>query len=316
MVPSPLFVGIDVAKDTLDAAVRPTAETWTVTNDEAGIAALVAQVSALAPTLVVLEATGGLHGPLTAALATAGLPVVVVNPRQVRAFAHATGVLAKTDRIDARVLAHFADALRPTPRPLPDAATQELRAVLLRRRQLVEMLSAERTRLATAPRRIHAAIRQHLTWLERHLTALDAELTQLIQASPLWRAKDDILRSIPGVGPVLAQTMLAQVPELGTLGHKQIAALIGVAPFNRDSGTLRGRRMVCGGRAEVRAVLYMGTLVATRHNSVIKAFYARLCAAGKVKKVALTACMRKLLTIMNAMVRDLKPWQPREVAIA
>jgi transposase len=316
MVPSPLFVGIDVAKDTLDVAVRPTAETWSIPNDEAGIAALVAQVGALAPTLVVLEATGSFHGPLTAALAAAGFPVVVVNPRQVRAFAHATGVLAKTDRIDARVIAHFADAVRPTPRPLPDAATQELRAVLLRRRQLVEMLTAERIRLATAPRRIHQAIQQHLRWLERHLTALDAELTRLIQASPLWRAKDDLLRSIPGVGPVLAQTMLAQVPELGALGHKQIAALVGVAPFNRDSGTLRGRRMISGGRAEVRAVLYMGTLVATRHNPVIKAFYDRLCAAGKLKKVALTACMRKLLTIMNAMVRDLKPWQPREVAIA
>jgi transposase len=316
MVPSPLFVGIDVAKDTLDVAVRPTAETWSIPNDEAGIAALVAQVGALAPTLVVLEATGSFHGPLTAALAAAGFPVVVVNPRQVRACAHATGVLAKTDRIDARVIAHFADAVRPTPRPLPDAATQELRAVLLRRRQLVEMLTAERIRLATAPRRIHQAIQQHLRWLERHLTALDAELTRLIQASPRWRAKDDLLRSIPGVGPVLAQTMLAQVPELGALGHKQIAALVGVAPFNRDSGTLRGRRMISGGRAEVRAVLYMGTLVATRHNPVIKAFYDRLCAAGKLKKVALTACMRKLLTIMNAMVRDLKPWQPREVAIA
>jgi len=316
MVPPPLFVGIDVAKETLDVAVRPTAETWSVANDEAGITALVAQVGALAPTLVVLEATGSFHGPLTAAVAAAGLPVVVVNPRQVRAFAQATGLLAKTDRLDARVLAHFADAVRPTPRPLPDTATQELRAVLLRRRQLVEMLTAERTRLAMAPRRIHDAIQHHLTWLARHLTALDHELTQLIQASPLWRAKDDVLRSIPGVGPVLAHTMLAQVPELGTLGHKQIAALIGVAPFNRESGTLRGRRMVYGGRAEVRAVLYMGTLVATRYNPVIKAFYDRLCAAGKTKKVALTACMRKLLTIMNAMVRDLKPWQPREVSIA
>src|SRR2546425_1632780 len=242
MGPSPLFVGIDVAKDTLDAAVRPTAETWTVTNDEAGIAALVAQVSALAPTLVVLEATGGLHGPLTAALATAGLPVVVVNPRQVRAFAHATGVLAKTDRIDARVLAHFADALRPTPRPLPDAATQELRAVLLRRRQLVEMLSAERTRLATAPRRIHAAIRQHLTWLERHLTALDAELTQLIQASPLWRAQDGNPRRIPPAGPGLAQTKLGPKPGVGTPGEKQNAPVIGGAPVTPANGAPRGRR--------------------------------------------------------------------------
>jgi transposase len=316
MVLPPCFVGIDVAKDTLDVALRPTAETWSVANDDAGIAALVAQLGAAAPTLVVLEATGPFHGAVTAALAAAGLPVVVVNPRQVRAFAHAVGVLAKTDRIDARVIAHFAEAVRPTPRPLPDAATQDLRAVLLRRRQLIEMLTAERNRLASAPRRIHDAIQAHITWLECQLTDVDTDLTRAIEASPLWQATDEVLRSIPGVGPVLSRTMMAQVPELGTLGAKPIAALIGVAPFNRDSGTLRGRRTVYGGRAEVRAVLYMGALVATRHNPVLKAFYERLCAAGKAKKVALTACMHKLLTIMNAMVRDLKPWQPQEVAIA
>lgn len=316
MVSHPLFVGIDVAKDTLDVALRPTAETWSVVNDDAGIATLVAQLHTAAPTLVVLEATGSFHGAVTAALAAAGVPVVVVNPRQVRAFAHAVGILAKTDRIDARVIAHFAEAVRPTPRPLPDAATQDLRAVLLRRRQLIEMLTAERNRLASAPRRIHDAIAAHITWLERHLADVDTDLTRAIEASPLWQATDEVLRSIPGVGPVLSRTMMAQVPELGTLGAKPLAALIGVAPFNRDSGTLRGRRTVYGGRAEVRAVLYMGALVATRHNPVIKAFYERLCAAGKAKKVALTACMHKLLTIMNAMVRDRTPWQSREVESA
>ena len=316
MTSLPLFVGIDVAKDTLDVAVRPTAETWTVSNDEAGITTLVTQLQTVAPTLVVLEATGGFQGALTAALAAAGLPVVVVNPRPVRAFAHAVGILAKTDRIDARVIAHFAEAVRPTPRPLPDAETQELRALLGRRRQLIEMLTAEGNRLASAPLAIRDAIQQHITWLEGQLKGLDDALAQRIQTSAVWQAKDEVLRSIPGVGPVLARTMLGQVPELGTLSHKQTAALVGVAPFNRDSGTLRGRRTVYGGRAEVRAVLYMGALVATKYNPVIKAFYTRLCIAGKAKKVALTACMHKLLTIMNAMVRDLKPWQPQEVPIA
>ena len=316
MSPQPGYVGIDVAQASLDIAVRPTAETWQVGNDEPGITMLVSQMQALAPTLIVLEATGGYQGPVTAALAAAGLPVVVVNPRQVRAFAHAVGILAKTDRIDARVIAHFAEAVRPTPRPLPDAETQELRALILRRRQVIAMLTAERNRLGTAPTRIQGAIQQHIAWLEGQLTALHDDLTATIERSAVWQAKTDLLRSIPGVGPVLSRTMLAQVPELGTLGHKQVAALVGVAPFNRDSGTLRGRRTVYGGRGEVRAVLYMGTLVATKHNPVIKAFYTRLCAAGKAKKVALTACMRKLLTIMNAMVRDLTPWQPREVAIA
>jgi len=311
----PCFVGIDVSQASLDIAVRPTAETWQVSNDEAGITTLVTQLQALAPTLIVLEATGGYHGPVTAALATASLPVVVVNPRQVRAFAQAVGILAKTDRIDARVIAHFADAVRPTPRPLPDAETQELRALVLRR-EVIAMLTAERNRLGTAPARIQPAIQQHIAWLEGQLAALNDDLTATIERSAVWQAKADVLRSIPGVGPVLSRTMLAQVPELGTVGHKQVAALIGVAPFNRDSGTLRGRRTVYGGRGEVRAVLYMGTLVATKHNPVIKAFYTRLLAAGKCKKAALTACMHKLLTIMNAMVRDLTPWQPREVAIA
>ena len=316
MTPQPCFVGIDVAQATLDIAVRPTAETWQVDNDDAGVTALVTQIQTLAPTLIVLEATGGYQGLVTAALAAAGLPVVVVNPRQVRAFAQAVGILAKTDRIDARVIAHFADAVRPTPRPLPDAETQELRALVLRRRQVIAMLTAERNRLGTAPARIQPAIQQHIAWLEGQLAALNDDLTATIERSAVWQAKADVLRSIPGVGPVLSRTMLAQVPELGTVGHKQGAALIGVAPFHRDSGTLRGRRTVYGGRGEVRAVLYRGTLVATKHNPVIKALYMRLLAAGKCKKVALTACMHKLLTIMNAMVRDQAPWQPQEVSIA
>jgi transposase len=311
-----LFVGIDVSKDTLDVAVRPTAETWQVANEAVEISTLVAQLEAMAPALVVLEATGGFEGPLLAALAVAAVPAVRANPRQVRAFAQAVGILAKTDRIDARVLAHFAEAVKPVPRALPDAATQELRALLLRRRQVVEMLTAERHRLGTAPPRIHQAIQQHIAWLEGQLASLDDDLTQAIQRSAVGQATEAVLQSIPGVGPVLSRTLLGQVPELGTLGRKQIAALVGVAPFNCDSGTMRGRRRVWGGRAEVRAVLYMSTLVATRYNPVIKAFYARLLAAGKLKKVALTACMHKLLTIMNAMVRDMTPWQPREVAIA
>ncbi len=316
MVPSPLFGGIDVAKATLDIAVRPTAETWSVSNDATGIDALVLRLGAWAPTLIVLEATGGSQGPRVAALVAAALPVVVVNPRHIRAFAQAVGILAKTDRIDARVIAHFAEAVKPAPRPLPDAETQELRALLVRRRQLVEMVSAERARLDTVPPSIQDAIQAHIAWLTTQIAGLDDALTRASQTHPVWQAKDDVLQSIPGVGPVLARTMLGQVPELGTLGPKPLAALIGVAPFNRDSGTLRGRRTVYGGRAEVRAVLYMGALVATRHNPVIKTFYERLLAAGKAKKVALTACMHKLLTIMNAMVRDLKPWQPQEVPSA
>ena len=315
-MPCPLFVGIDVAKATLDIAVRPTAETWSASNEATSLDALVTRLEALAPTLIVLEATGGYQGLLVAALAAAARPVVVVNPRHIRAFAQAVGILAKTDRIDARVIAHFAEAVKPAPRPLPEAETHELRALLVRRRQLVAMVSAERARLDTAPPGSQEASQAPIAWLTTAITGRDDALTHASQTPPEWQAKDAVLQSIPGVGPVLARTMLGQVPELGTLSPKPLAALIGVAPFNRDSGTLRGRRTVYGGRAEVRAVWYMGTLVATRHNPVIKAFYKRLLAAGKAKKVALTACRHKLLTIMNVMVRDLKPWQPQEVAIA
>jgi transposase len=311
MVLPPYFVGIDVAQDTLEVAVRPTAETWSVANAAAGIAETVTRLQALAPTLVVVEATGGLESPLVAALATAAISVVVVNPRQVRDFATATGQLAKTDALDAAVLAPFAAAIRPTPRPLPDAATQELRALLVRRRQLVDMVTAERTRHSRAPTVIQSAIQAHLTWLAQELARLDQDFDQRLRASPVWRATDDLLRRVPGGGPVLTRTLLAQVPELGTLNRRKIAALVGVAPCNCDSGTLRGKRTIWGGRAPVRAVLYMATLVATRHNPVMRAFYTRLLAAGKTKKVALTACMRKLLTILNAMVKSQTPWQPR-----
>jgi transposase len=303
-----VFVGIDVSKAQLDVALRPTDACWHVTNDEAGIAGLIERLRTLQPTLIVLEATGGLEVPVTGALAEAGLPVVVVNPRHARDFAKATGRLAKTDPLDAQGLAHFAEAVRPTPRPLPDAQAQALSALLTRRRQLVQMLTAERRRLQSAPQRIRADIQAHIVWLERRLARTDDDLAAAIRSSPLWRAKDEILQSMPGVGPVLSRTLVADVPELGMVNRKEIAALIGVAPFNYDSGTLRGKRAVWGGRAHVRAVLYMSTLAAVRHNPVLKAFYERLRAVGKAPKVALTACMRKLLTMLNAMLKHRTPW--------
>lgn len=302
-------VGIDVSKARLDVACRPSGDRWAAANDPPGIARLVDRLRGLSPTLIVLEATGGLELPPTGTLAAAGLPVVVVNARQVRDFAKATGQLAKTDAIDAAVLAHFAEAVRPALRPLPDAATQALSALMMRRRQLIEMRTAEQNRLGSAPASVRSRIRAHLTWLTRELAHLDDDLTQTIRESPVWCEKDDLLQSTPAVGPVLARTLLAALPELGTLNRKQIAALVGVAPLNRDSGTLRGRRIVWGGRAHVRAALYMSALVATRYNPVIRAFYQRLCAAGKAKKVALTACMHKLLTILNTMLKHGTRWQ-------
>jgi transposase len=247
--------------------------------------------------------------PLAAALAVSGVPLVVTNPRQVRDFARATGRLAKTDVIDARVLAHFAAAMQPESRRLPDSQEQELKAILARRRQLIEMLTAERNRLHSArSKAVKANIKAHIDWLEKEMTRIDRDLEQSIRQSPIWREKDDLLKSVPGVGPVLSTTILADLPELGLLNRRQIAALVGVAPFNRDSGNLRGKRTVWGGRSAIRAALYMATLVASRHNPVIRAFYHRLCAAGKPKKVALTACMRKLLTILNAMLKHRTPW--------
>ncbi len=309
---SPLvFVGIDVSQVRLDIAVRP-GTSFSITHDESAITALVQQLCALSPTLIVLEATGGMEIPLTSALATAGLPVVVVNPRQVRDFAKASGRLAKTDALDAQVLAQFAEVMRPQPRPLPDAEARALAALLTRRRQLVEMLTAEKNRLLSASSPIRKRVRTHIVWLERELEHTNTDLAEAIRQSPVWREKGELLQSVPGVGPVLTSTLLASLPELGTLTHKQIAALVGVAPLNRDSGTLRGRRTVWGGRAQVRAVLYMGAIVAARFNPVIRVFYRRLQRAGKAKKVALTACMHKLLTILNAMLKHRTPWRVGE----
>jgi len=303
------FIGIDVAKAQLEFASRPSGETGTVPNAEGGIHALVQRCQALAPTLVVCEATGGYEAALVAALATAGLPVVVANPRQVRDFAKATGQLAKTDAIDAQVLALFAERVRPEPRPLPAAEAEALDALLTRRRQVVEMLVAERNRLLIARPAVQRDLQQHIRFLERRLREADDNLHTAVKASPVWRVKDDLLQSVPGVGRVVSLTLIAELPELGRLSHKEIAALVGVAPLARDSGTLRGKRLVYGGRAPVRAVLYMAALVASRRNPVIRAFYERLRAAGKPAKVALTACMRKLLVILNAIARSGTPWR-------
>ena len=303
------YVGIDVAKAQVDVAVRPTGQTWTITYDDAGIQELVSQLKTLEPALVLLEATGGLELPMVVALATAALPVVVVNPRQVRDFAKATGTLAKTDTLDAAVLAHFADAIRPDVRPLRDAETQVLASLVARRHQVVAMLVSEKNRLRRAISAVRPRVEAHIAWLEQELEDLDQGLRQTLRQSPLWREKDDLLRTVPGVGEQLSLTLLAYLPELGTLDRRQVAALVGVAPFNRDSGTLRGKRTVCGGRARIRAVLYMGALVASQYNPVIRDFYRRLLAAGKPKKLALTACMRKLLVILNSMLKHRSPWR-------
>lgn len=306
----PVYVGIDVSKDHLDVATVPGGEVWREANNEAGIAGLVEQLGGMDVQLIVLEATGGLEVALLASLAALGLPVALVNPRRVRDFARATGRLAKTDRIDAKVIAQFGEAIRPIPTPLPDEQSQELGALLARRRQLMEMLVAEKNRQGASSRALKAEIGKHIAWLEAALADLDRQLGELIKKSPLWRERDRVLQSAPGVGPVVSTTLLAELPELGTLSRKQIASLVGVAPFNRDSGRLRGKRSVWGGRSVVRGAIYMAALVATRHNPAIAEFYRRLTGAGKPKKVALTACMHKLLTILNAMLKHNQPWQP------
>jgi transposase len=310
MEPGAVFIGIDVGKAHLDVAERPSGATWRVAHDEAGLTGLVERWRAQPPTLIVLEATGGLEVDVAAALGTAGLAVVVVNPRQVRHFAQAIGQLAKTDRLDAGLLARFADVVRPTPRPLPDAQAQALTALVTRRSQIVAMLVAEQQRLHTAPAAVRARVETHVRWLRTERAALEEELRQTIEQSPLWREHDDLLRSVPGVGPALATTLIADLPELGRLNRKEIAALAGVEPFNCDSGQHRGRRVIWGGRAQLRAALYMGTLVGVRHNPVLRPFYARLITAGKPKKVALVACMHKLLIILNAMVAHHTRWDP------
>jgi transposase len=311
---APCCVGIDVAKGWLDVAVRPTDAHWRVANTEAELLTLVERLRTLSPQLVVLEATGGYERTAVAALGTVGLPVVVVNPRQVRDFAKATGRLAKTDALDAQVLAHFAEAVHPEPRPLSDEATQQLAALLERRAQVVGMLTAEKNRRQQAMARVRPLIEAHIAWLEAALDDLKQDLDQALHASPLWRERDDLLRSVPGVGPILTLTLLADLPELGTLSHKQLAALVGVAPLNRDSGFSRGKRVIWGGRARVRSALYMSALSAVRYNPVLRAFWTRLREQGKPPKVALVACMHKLLTILNAMLKHHTPWQLARVA--
>lgn len=302
------FVGIDVSKVSLDVAVRPSGERQRWRYTETDIPAVVEWLRRLNPARIVLEATGGLERPLVRALVAAQLPIIVANPRQVRDFAKATGRLAKTDPLDAHVLAHFAEAVQPPVRPYPDAATQALAVLVARRRQVLEMLTAELNRAQTTPAPVRKRVDAHIRWLRRELEQLDEELDATIRQSPVWRAQDDLLQSVPGIGPVMSRTVLADLPELGQLNRKQLAALVGVAPLNRDSGSLRGPRTCWGGRASVRQVLFMATIAATKWNPVIRAFYQRLCAAGKRKKVALVACMHKLLTILNAMMKHQCRW--------
>jgi transposase len=303
-----IFVGIDVSKAQLDVVIRPTGEKESFANDKVGIKALVKRLAKIEPTLIVLEATGGYERQVTRALVSAELSVYVVNPRQVRDFAKATGQLAKTDSIDAGVLAHFAEAVRPQMRPLPDVVTLELRALTARRRQIIEMIGAENNRLAMTSKAVRKRIDAHIRWLEQELDRANQDLDRSIEQSPMWKENEDLLRSVPSIGPVTSRTLLAELPELGALDRKQISALAGVAPFSRDSGTLKGRRSIWGGRAPVRSALYMAALVATRHNSVIREFYKRLTAKGKLFKVALVACMRKLLTILNSMIKHKTRW--------
>ena len=305
------YAGVDVSKARLDVAVRPTGERYSVANDPEGIDKLVGGLEEEGPPkLVVLEATGGFERPAAMALAASGIPVAVVNPRKARDFSKATGTLAKTDKIDAYVLARFAEALKPEPRALPDQQALLLSEILDRRRQLIGMLVAENNRLsATVSAPVTKRIRAHVGWLEKELSRTDRELEEVIETSPAWRESETLLRSVPGVGPALARTLVAELPGLGTLTHKRLSALVGVAPFNRDSGKTRGKREVWGGRARVRTTLYMSAMVASRHNPVIREFYVRLVEAGKPKKVALVACMRKLLSILNAMMRDRRAWR-------
>lgn len=304
------WAGVDVSKAHLDLGITGVEEVGRFPNTEDGIRALVECVVGASPELVVLEATGGYEVPAAAALAGAEVPVVVANPRQVRDFARSTGQLAKTDGIDARMLALFAERVQPAVRSLPDEAARELDAVVGRRRQIIEMLTAEKNRLGFALPAVQKGIRKHIRWLERQLEEVDRDLDDLIRRSPVWQARSDLLQDVPGVGPNLARTLIAELPELGRLSGKEIAALVGVAPFSRDSGRMRGKRMIWGGRAPVRSALYMSIWSASKWNPVIRPFYERLRGAGKPAKVAQVACMRKLLTILNAMIRDHRPWDP------
>jgi transposase len=303
-----IYIGIDVSKDTLDVAVHGDKQHWSFPNNETGITKAASKFKELSPELVVLEATGGFEVFLATELVVAKIPTAVVNPRQVRDFAKSVGMLAKTDILDARIIARFAATVQPNPHPMPDIEAQELGALTARRRQIINMITAEKNRLSTAGETVKPGISAHINWLEKELNEINRNIKQKVKDSPIWREKDELLQSVPGVGPNLSATILAELPELGTLNRKQIAALVGVAPLNRDSGTLRGKRTTWGGRATVRTALYMATMVATRYNPVIRRFYERLCGAGKATKVALTACMRKLLTILNAMLKYQTSW--------
>ena len=304
------YIGIDVSKDRLDVHVRPSEEAFAVGRDGEGLAALIERVGMLDPYLVVLEATGGFELTVAAALVAAGVPLAVVNPRQIRDFARATGQLAKTDALDAKAIARFAEMVRPEPRAVPDEQARALGELVARRRQVIEMMTAARNRRRQlTSRRLIKSVDRLLAVLLKELAELDRDVGEGIRGTPAWRERDELLRSVPGIGDIVSRTLIADLPELGRLDRKQIAALVGVAPLNRDSGKMRGRRTTWGGRAKVRSALYMAALVASRHNPVLTAFYQRLVSAGKAKKVAITAVMRKLLTILNAIIRDRRPWQ-------
>lgn len=310
------FVGIDVSKAELEVCGLPSEQLWKAPNDEAGRLALVERLRELSPTLIVMEATGGYEAAVAIHLAAAGLPVVVMNPRPVRDFAKAAGKLAKTDRIDAHMLARFGQVMRPPVRPLKDEQSRELDALFMRRRQVVDMLTMEKNRLAQATKRVRKNIQAHIVWLEKRLDEVDGELKTLIHATPVWREKDDILQSTPDVGTIVSTALLARLPELGKLNRRQISALVGVAPLNNDSGKHKGQRRIWGGRAMPRSLLYRATLAAVRCNPAIKAFHDKLKAAGKKPKVAIVACMRKLLTILNTLIKNMTPWCDKSIANA
>jgi len=304
-----IFVGIDVSRDHLDIGIHPTGKTWQLLHDEAGKEQLCQELRKLKPDLIVMEASGGMESALAVKLQEAKLPAAVVNPRQVRDFAKAQGILAKTDRIDAQVLARFAERIRPEVRPLPDEAQRALEGLMVRRRQLVIMMTAEKNRLRRASEEVAQGIRDHLEWLKKQLDGVDREISRRIQRNDVWKQKEKLLKSTPGVGPVVSRSFLSGLPELGTINGKKISALVGVAPFNCDSGKFKGRRRIWGGREHIRSVLYMGTVAAVRWNPIIRSFFLRLVKAGKSKKVALTACMRKLLVMLNAIIASNEPWK-------
>lgn len=305
------FVGIDVSKGTLDVETVPSTEHISVANDEAGCRELVRAFKCLDPKLIVLEATGGLENLVAGILTAEGFPVVVINPRQARDFAKATGTLAKTDRIDARVLAQFGAAIRPEPRPFKDAEAQELTALITRRRQIIDMITAEKNRLGSSHESVKRDIQETISWLQSRLKDIDNDLSKTVSKNALWDKKAKVLKTCKGIGQVSSRTLLCSLPELGTLNRREISALVGVCPFNRDSGKMRGKRAIFGGRAEVRAMLYMATLSAMRFNPAIKTFYDRLRKAGKLPKVAMVACMRKLLTVLNSMLKSMTVWDPK-----